>query len=161
MVACSSEPVLVSLEGDLDGTAAEEKAVEPYAKPAGVFVDVAYLGGRLWREAQGEVELQMGQIQRKVEHERDGVEFELDRGRVWVVEGEIQMLRVELPYAMRRSQALESIGLPAQVREWFGNRRDWVTRHSAGFDRIRMGREEADSELVLWVEARKFNGRRR
>ena len=161
VIACSSEPVLVALEASPEGETVEEKVVEAYSKPEGVFVDVAYFGGRTWREAQGEVELQMGRIQNRVEHGRDGIEFVLERGRIWVVEGDIQMVRVDLPYAMRRSQALENLGLPAQVREWFGNRRDWVTRHTAGFDRIRMGREEAESELVVWVEARKFNGRRR
>ena len=48
-----------------------------------------------------------------------------------------------------------------KVREWHGNERDWVTQHNFGFERIRMGRDAPDSELVVWVEARKFNARRR
>ena len=142
-------------------TADESSGPVRYEKAEGVLVDVAYLGGRAWDEVRGEVELQMGRIQERSERGRDGVEIRLDKGMIRVVDQQVQLLRVELPYAMRRSQALENLGLPPQVREWHSNERDWVTHHNFGFERIRMGRDEPDSELVVWVEARKFNPRRR
>ena len=161
LLACSQDPVLVGLAEE--GVSAEEASSGPvrYEKADGVLVDVSYLAGRGWDEVRGEVELQMGRIQGRTDRGRDGVEIRLDKGRIRVVDGQVQLLRVELPYAMRRSQALENLGLPPQVREWHGNERDWVTHHNFGFERIRMGRDEPDSELVVWVEARKFNPRRR
>ncbi|MEC7242809.1 MAG: hypothetical protein VXW32_16365 [Myxococcota bacterium] len=161
LLACSQDPVLVGLAEEEVLQAEEASGPVRYEKGEGVLVDVAYLGGRAWDEVRGEVELQMGQIQERVERGRDGVEIRLDRGMIRVVDQQVQLLRVELPYAMRRSQALENLGLPPQVREWHGNERDWVTHHNFGFERIRMGRDEPDSELVVWVEARKFNPRRR
>ena len=161
LLACSQDPVLVGLAEEEVLQAEEVSGPVRYEKGEGVLVDVAYLGGRAWDEVRGEVELQMGRIRERVERGRDGVEIRLDRGMIRVVDQQVQLLRIELPYAMRRSQALENLGLPPQVREWHGNERDWVTHHNFGFERIRMGRDEPDSELVVWVEARKFNPRRR
>lgn len=161
LFACSQDPVLVGLaekEGLEQGT---PDGPVRYEKAEGVLVDVAYLGGRGWGEVRGEVELQMGRIQGRTNRGRDGTEIQLDKGLIRVVDEQVQLIRVDLPFAMRRSQALENLGLPPQVREWHGNERDWVTHHNFGFERIRMGRDEPDSELVVWVEARKFNPRRR
>ena len=155
VIACSSEPVLVALEASPEGETVEEKVVEAYSKPKGFLWTSPTLVEERGERHKVRWNCRWDAFKNRVEHGRDGIEFVLERGRIWVVEGDIQMVRVDLPYAMRRSQALENLGLPAQVREWFGNRRDWVTRHTAGFDRIRMGREEAESELVVWVEARK------
>jgi hypothetical protein len=161
LAACSSEPVLLGVEKVETEASPESKVTAPYEKPEGVFVDVARLGGRQWNSIRSEVEQQMGQMQSKVDRGRDGVEYQLGRGFVRVIRGQVQLIHVELPYAMRRSQAMEAVGLPPQVREWHGNERDWVAHHSFDFERIRMGRDAQDSEMVLWVEARKFNGRKR
>jgi len=158
---CASEPVLLSVEEVATPEEVVKEEVKPYAKPEGVFVDVGFFGGRLWNEARAEAEIQMGEIRSRVEHRRDGIELRMGKGSFWIVDDKVQQIRVELPSLMRRSQAMEFLGLPPQVREWHGNERDWVTHHVFGFDRIRMGRHEADSELVVWVEARKFSGRKR
>jgi hypothetical protein len=161
LVACSPEPVLLGVDPartDVESTAVEVKA---YEKPEGIFVDVAHLGGRQWNAIRAEVEQQMGPVESKSDRQRDGVEYQMGRGFVRVLRGQVQLINVELPYAMRRSQAMETLGLPPQVREWHGNKSDWVAHHAFGFDRIRMGRDAPGSELVNWVEARKFNGRKR
>jgi len=161
MAACSSDPVLVGLETLPSEEESAALMSKPYEKAEGVFVDVSRFGGRHWNQVRGEVEKQMGTVRAKVDHGRDGVELRLARGSVRILDDRVQILHVDLPYVMRRSQAMEAVGLPPQVREWYGNERDWVARHAFGFDRIRMGRDDLDSELVVWVEARKFNGRKR
>ncbi len=161
LAACSSEPVLLGVEKVEPEASGEVKEAAPYEKAEGVFVDVARLGGRQWNSIRAEVEQQMGQVEAKVDRGRDGLEYQLGRGFVRVLRGQVQLIHVELPYAMRRSQAMEAVGLPPQVREWHGNERDWVAHHSFDFDRIRMGRDGPGSEMVRWVEARKFNGRKR
>jgi hypothetical protein len=161
--ACSSGPVLLGVDETVGLAEKGAQAPVAYEKPEGVFVDVGRLSGRQWNTIRGEVEQQMGMLQTKVDRGRDGIEYQLGRGYVRVVGGQVQMIWLELPYAMRRSQAMEVIGLPPQVREWHSNKRDWVAHHQFGFDRIRMGRtgSESESELVEWVEVRKFNGRKR
>lgn len=159
--ACSSGPVLLGVDETVGLEDDGAQAQVAYEKPEGVFVDVGRLGGRQWNTIRAEVELQMGMLQTKVDRGRDGTEYQLGRGFVRIVNEQVQLIWVELPYPMRRSQAMEAIGLPPQVREWHSNKRDWVAHHTFGFDRIRMGRAEADSEMVDWVEARKFNGRKR
>ena len=161
LISCSSEPVLVGLAEDHAAEGTADAGPQRYEKSEAVMVDLAYLAGRGWNEVRGEAELQMGRIEGRVDRGRDGTEIQLAKGLVRVVDEQVQLIRVELPYAMRRSQALEMLGLPPQVREWHGNERDWVTQHNFGFERIRMGRDAPDSELVVWVEARKFNARRR
>lgn len=161
LVSCATEPVLLGVEQVGASEESTPEVARPYEKVEGVFVDVAYLAGRQWNSIRPEVERQMGQVESKVDRGRDGVETRLGRGFVRVMRGQIQLITVNLPYAMRRSQAMESVGLPPQVREWHGNEHDWVAHHAFGFDRIRMGRDAPGSEMVIWVEARKFNGRKR
>jgi hypothetical protein len=161
LAACTSDPVLVGLKDLVVEEPVSVAVTEPYEKPKGVFVDVSRFGGRQWNQIRGEVEKQMGELRAKVDHGRDGMELRLARGSVRILDDQVQIIHVELPYVMRRSQAMEAVGLPPQVREWHGNERDWVAHHAFGFERIRMGRDAPDSELVVWVEARKFNGRKR
>jgi hypothetical protein len=125
-------------------------------------VDVAHFAGRSLDAVRGELEEQLGEILEVVElSQRDGREIRLGRGLVREVNGGIYLVRVELPHPMRRSEAMRRVGLPPQVRKWLGFTNEWRASWLYGFERVRMGREERDSEFVVWVEALKSNPRKR
>ena len=161
-LAACSEPVLLGVDEEpvVESEAGSVEAVASYVKSDDVEVDTQYLLGRHVDEVQGELSAQMGEIIGRAELGRDGVEVSYDRGSVRLIDDTLYQIRFELPFVMRRSQALEAAGLPAQVGAWHGNTLDWVVKWSFGMERIRMGREARGSEHVTWVEVRKFNPRR-
>ena len=159
----SSEPVLVALGPAPSKAASEsEDANTPYQKPEGVLVDVVHLVTRSLDEARSDLEDQLGSVVEIVELDpQDGREIRMERGKVREVGGSIYLLWLELPRPMRRSEALMQLGMRSQVREWLGLTLEWRTSWTQGMERIRMGREERDSEFVVWVEVRRFDPRRR
>lgn len=162
-LAACSEPVLLGVQEEPTVELEESSLgeVASYVKPDEVEVDTQYLLGRRIDEINGELSAQMGEIIGRSDIGRDGVEISYDRGSVRFIDDTLYQIHLELPFVMRRSQALEAVGLPAQVGAWHGNTRDWVVKWSFGMERIRMGREARGSEHVTWVEVRKFNPRRR
>jgi len=164
LVACGPpEPVLPGVIAQ-DQTTQEGLKVRPrtaYEKPPGVYVDVGYLCGRGLDAVREVLAEQLGDVVETVELDpRDGRELGLQRGRVRVKDGRIYQVRVTLDGPLRRSTALQALGLPPTVRKWNAFTREFNTRHHAGFDRIRMGRLEPGSEEVSWVEVRKTDPRR-
>jgi hypothetical protein len=162
-LAACSEPVLLGVDDDpiVDIETDELASIVSYVKSEDVEVDARYLLGRHIDEANAELTTQMGEILSRVDIGLDGVEVLLETGKVRLIDDIIYQIYFELPFVMRRSQALEAVGLPAQVGAWHGNTLDWVVKWSFGMERIRMGRESRGSEHVTWVEVRKFNPRRR
>jgi len=162
VIACS-EPVLVGVdaESSVEVDEGTDLAVTSYSKPDDVEVDTQYLLGRRLDEVGAELTLQLGEVLNRRDMGIDGVEILYEKGAVRVVDETIYQIRFELPYVMRRTQALGAVGLPSQVSAWHGNTLDWVVKWSFGMERIRMGREARGSEHVTWVEVRKFNPRRR
>ncbi len=162
-LAACSEPVLlgVDMEPIVDIETDELAPAATYVKSEDVEVDSRYLLGRHIDEANTELTTQMGEILSRVDLGLDGVEVVLERGKVRLIDDILYQIYFELPFVMRRSQALEAVGLPAQVGAWHGNTLDWVVKWSFGMERIRMGRESRGAEHVTWVEVRKFNPRRR
>ncbi len=159
----SSEPVLVALgTGPSEAASESESANTPYQKPESVLVDVIHLVTKSLNEARSDLEDQLGSVVEIVELDpQDGREIRLERGKVREVDGSIYQLWLELPRPMRRSEALMQLGMRPQVREWMGLTLEWRTSWVQGMERIRMGREEQDSEFVVWVEVRRFDPRRR
>jgi hypothetical protein len=159
----SSEPVLVALgPGPSETVLKSLKKNTPYQMPEGLLVDVAHLVTKSLDEVRSDLEDQLGSVVEIVELDpQDGREIRFERGKVREVDGSIYLLWLELPRPMRRSEALMQIGLRAQVREWSGLTFEWRTSWVQGMERIRMGREERDSEFVVWVEVRRFDPRRR
>jgi hypothetical protein len=159
----SSDPVLVALGTVTSEAALRSKDVNtPYQKPEGVLVDVIHLVTRSLDEARSDLEDQLGSVVEIVELDpQDGREIRMERGKVREVDGSIYQLWLELPRPMRRSEALMRLGMRAQVREWLGLTFEWRASWVQGMERIRMGREERDSEFVVWVEVRRFDPRRR
>ncbi len=159
----SSEPVLVALgPAPTEAGSEGEEANTPYQKPEGVLVDVTHLVTRSLDEVRSDLEDQLGSVVEIVDLDsRDGREIRMERGRVREVDGSIYLLWLELPRPMRRSEALMRLGMRSQVREWLGLTLEWRASWVQGMERIRMGREERDSEFVVWVEVRRFDPRRR
>ena len=132
-----------------------------YEKPPGILVDVKFLCGRTLSEVRDQLSIQMGDIQQIIDLDpRDGRELVLERGSVRVKGDTIYMVRVQLEGPLRRSPALQAVGLPVTVRRWNSFTHEFSTRHHAGYARIRMGRLEPESEAVTWVEVMKDNPRR-
>jgi hypothetical protein len=159
----SGEPVLTSLSAT-PAVVGSTSASEPlaYTKPENVLVDVPHMVGKSLDVARGDLEEQLGSVQTVSElGAREGREIVFDRGHVRELNGSIYLVYVDLPRPMRRSEAMFAVGLPSQVREWLGVTLEWRTSWAHGMERIRMGREERDSEFVLWVEVRRYNPRKR
>lgn len=159
LLACDpKEPVLSGLAPPLEADG--EVQPEPYSKGEGVYVDVQYLAGKGWDEARDEVSVQMGDIVSIEELDpRDGREIRLERGFLRTKEGRIYVVYVDLPRPMRRTAALSATGLPPHADDWHAFTHEYRLRWHSGFDRIRMGRIEGDSQMVAWVEALRFNPR--
>ena len=137
------------------------RPLKTYEKPPGVYVDVGYLCGKSLESVRDQLSVQLGDIRASTAlNPKDGKELVLERGRVRVKDGRIYLIRVELEGSLRRSTALQAIGLPPTVRKWNAFTHEFNTRHHAGFERIRLGRMEPGTEEVLWVEVMKASPRR-
>ena len=159
MLSCrSDDPVLTGIEQ----TPSESEQSLHYEKPEGTFVDVMYLGGASWDRVRGEVVDQLGDIQEVNDlGVLDGTEYVLERGRVKVKEGEIYLVHVDLQRPTRPASALAACNLPTTADNPFKLTHEIRYRWHAGFDRIRLGRSGREEEMVIWVEALKFDPRDR
>lgn len=154
-----AEPILTGVPVT-DANSAD--AATPYARDEGVYVDIMYLCGRNFGQVRGEVSIQLGDIQETNElGVTDGTEYVLERGRVKVKDDVVYLVHVDLPRPMRQSAALFATGLPPDVDRPYNLTNEVRLRWHSGFDRIRMGREARDSDMVVWVEALKFDPRER
>ena len=157
-----SEPVLPGVVSAPTETAEglSLRAQQTYEKPPGVYVDVAYLCGRSLDAVRDDLSAQLGDIQASTTlSPKDGRELKLERGMVRVKDGRIYLVHVDLEGPLRRSTALQAVGLSPTVRKWNAFTHEFSTRHHAGFERIRMGRLEPDGEAVVWVEVMKASPR--
>ncbi|MCP4806999.1 MAG: hypothetical protein GY913_17970 [Proteobacteria bacterium] len=161
VLACGpDEPILPGVVVAEEGTTASESVT--YTKSEGVFVDVGYLAGRNFEEMRGEVSQQLGDIQEVNDlGARDGTEYVLETGRVKVKDDVIYLIHVDLDRPMRQSSAMSTLGLPSEIDAPYMLTTEIRLRWHAGFDRIRMGRATRDDDLVIWVEALKFDPRDR
>jgi len=159
LLACEPEPVLpvvAATEPVNDNT----RAQADYALAEGVLVDVQYLAGRNWEAVRDEVGRQMGAVQEASDLPRqEGRLIRLERGEVEIRDDRICRIKVLLPEPRRRSGALSAVGLPVHVDNWMATHREFRLRWTWNFERIRMGRASAESEEVVWVEARRWDPR--
>ena len=154
-----SEPILPGVPVEADEAEAADAA---YTRAEGVYVDVLYLGGRSWDEVRGEASIQLGDIQEVNDlGVLDGTEYVMERGRVKVKDGTIYLIHVDLPRPMRQAAALYAVGLPGDIDRPYNLTSEVRLRWHSGFDRVRLGREGRDTDMVIWVEALKFDPRDR
>ena len=156
LTACrSSEPVL---SGVVDqGPAASEQS---YAKPEGVWIDLAVLSGAQLEQVRGLLSMQMGDVSETVELPNgNGRKLVFEQGQVWKIDGRIYQIRVELPRPTRREPALMSLNIPTQIDRPAALSGEVRVQWHGGFERVRLGRSERWSELFSWVEVRAFDPR--
>lgn len=167
LAACGpEEPVLKGVPAEAlleDQPSADQRAAnadrvqrssaEPYARPAGVYVDVLYLGGASFRLNRDLLADQLGALQ-SVEDLPDGAQrARFERGLVQVKDDTIYLITVPLPQPLRRSEALNSMGFPAYVGRYVSLHREYRLNNTWGFRRLRLKRQSAEDELVTELEA--------
>lgn len=127
-----------------------------YQKPAGVWIDARYLGGRRYASVRGEVEAQLGAlVEERDLPEGQGTEHRFQRGNLRVDDdGAIYLVDVPLPEPMRRADALAALGFPPQLtRDYNVLTLEYRLTNVWGFRRLRFLRAQAGSEEVVRVEA--------
>jgi len=164
-LGCEDEPVLQAIEAptildevqSADERLATNDIVE-YQKKEGIYVDVRYLGGRNWIDAQPTLAEQLGNLQDSQELPmRQGTRYIYDKGSVYIYEDQVYRIDLALPEELRRSQVLQILGFPEQVDKYLITHREYVLENEWEFRRIRMKRVGTDNELVNEVSAWKFS----
>jgi len=168
LLACEPEPMISAVQPPAERveevrTAREqaEIAASPaaldlgYVKPEGVYVDVAWLGGRTYSVVRGEVAAQLGAL---VEEGSlppgQGQEFRFEKGTLRVSGDRILLVDVPLPEPMRRSEALRLVGFPDQVpRNWVLLSGEFRLTSVFNYRRIILDRVGPGEEDVIRVRA--------
>ena len=164
-LGCEDEPVLQAIDAPMildEVPSADErlatKDVVEYQKKEGVYVDVRYLGGRSWTDAQPTLSEQLGDLQDSLELPmRQGTRYLYDKGSVYIYEDQVYRIDLALPEELRRSQVLQILGFPEQVDKYLITHREYVLENEWEFRRIRMKRVGTENELVKEVSAWKFS----
>ena len=131
--------------------------VKHYKKPEAVIVDVQAFGGKSFHEVQPYLVDQLGGfVSKHPLSPKDGERRVYERGEVRVVDDEIYMIRFQLPEAMRRNKALQAAGFMEQIDEYIITHKEYKALHQYEFVRLRMLREDKESELVNIFEAWKW-----
>jgi hypothetical protein len=161
-MGCETEPpVLTGIPDrailtprEAEAPASPKRTGAGYEKSADVLVDARHLGGKRFTKVRDLIADQLGQLTASRELDaKKGRELTFERGTIRIVNGSIYMLRVPLPFPMRRSEALETLGFPPYVGGYTGFHREYRLHNEWGFRRIRMKRENRHSERVTQVEA--------
>ena len=82
-----------------------------------------------------------------------GRELTFDRGKLRLVDDRILRIYVPLEPPLRRTAALEATGFPPASGRYITLHREYRLNHEWGFRRVRLMRENRQSELVNAVDA--------
>lgn len=162
---CEDEPVLQAIDAPaiLDEVPSADERLSTkdmidYQKQEGVYVDVRYLGGRSWNDAQPTLSDQLGNLQDSIELPmRQGTHYLYEKGSVYIYEDKVYRIDLSLPEELRRSAVLQILGFPEQVDKYLITHREYVLENEWEFRRIRMKRVSTENELVNEVSAWKFS----
>lgn len=127
--------------------------VRTYEKPAGIYVDVRYFGGKNYESVRDQLTEQLGAVQDTNELGDLGREVVFERGTLRVQGGEIYMIEIPLPEPLRRTEALGVLGFPPASRDYLSLTLEYRLTNVWGFRRIRFLRAERDSEDIVRVQA--------
>lgn len=131
-----------------------EAADTVYQKAEGVYVDLRFLSGRPYARIRGEIQAQLGGVVSARDLGELGEEKTLERGVLRVDrDGMVYMIALDLPEALRRSEALAQLGVPQQVDRWQDLPLEFRANHVFGIRRLRLFRAEKGAEEVARVEA--------
>ena len=169
LLSCrNTEPVISGIEEPLlenVSSAQEERQKEqkkqaqpsPYEKREQIYIDINYLGGKNISVVQDIIQDQLGDfIQKQALSPKNGEVRKYENGLLRVLEGQIYMIKVQLPSPVRRSTALIQTGFPEQVDDYIDTHKEYQLLNEWGFRRIRMRRKNRTEELVKSIEAWKW-----
>lgn len=155
-------PPRTEVEVAADRAAAELRtspanAEATYTKPAGVYVDARFLGGRRYDAVRGEIEQQLGALVEERAGAGGARELVFERGTLRLDKGLVQMVEVPLPEPMRRTEALGMLGFPPATNEYKVFALEFRLVNAWGFRRLRFERAARGSEDIVRVQAWKFS----
>lgn len=152
-------PSIEAAEGTAEAAPADGAEAAPdgptvYQRAEGVYVDARYLGGKRYREVRDEVAAQLGALQSAEDLPGDnGREMVFERGNLRLIDDQIILVEVPLPTPLRRTEALAILGFPPATGRYLILHREFRLNHVWGFRRLRMMRENRNSENVIRVQA--------
>lgn len=130
-----------------------------YEKPAGVYIDAQFLGGRRWENVRTIVLDQMGSLLETTTDAR-GLEVKrLERGSITIDGDEIDEIVVPLPEPMRREQAMMACGFSGLADRYLSFTREYRVTQFQSFRRIILHRAGPNDDLVVKVTAQKKQNR--
>ncbi len=133
------------------------KKIKEYQKKDNVLVDIHHLSGKTFSAVQGQLQEQLGPLYSTHPLPRkDGERRVYEKGEIRMEDDQIYMIKFELPYPMRRAEALSKAGFPSQVDKYISTHKEYQLTNEWGFRRVRMKRQSKTSELVTYFEAWKW-----
>lgn len=171
VLACTSAPVVQVVDDTTllsSVLSAEEQRTElkssnqAYTKAENVQVDVAYLIGRLHNDVALTLSEQLGPLEQKLVLDMDMGSKMIHRdGTVSVYRGEIYELTVKFEPALRRGEALESIGFPPYADRYLKTHREFRLENVFECKRFRFIRAEKHSQEIAEIKVMKWSPRDR
>ena len=164
----NTEPIMSGIEEPLleDVSSAQENRVidaqkqvpsSPYEKSEQVYIDINYIGGKRLSVIQDVIQDQLGDfISKRAISPKNGQIRTYENGILRVVDGQIYMIKINLPTPVRRSTALIQTGFPEQVGDYLTTHKEYQLLNEWGFRRIRMRRQKKYDELITTIEAWKW-----
>ncbi len=129
-----------------------------YEKPAGVYIDVAFLGGRRYDHVRAELEGQLGSVREEIDIALAEKEVRFQRGIVRTDSGVLVSFEIPFPEPLRRSEALAALGFPAaDAGRYTDLTFEFRLNNVRGFRRVIFHRAERGGELIDRVVAHKKN----
>ena len=163
MFACfSSGPVVQGVQDAATVTAKRqaqevkatpENLVVTYQKPAGVYVDVRYFGGKSYNAVRPQLAEQLGALLNDTDIGIQGSELNFERGLLRVKEDNIYMLEIPLPEPLRRTEALGVLGFPPANQDYLNTTLEFRLNNVWGFRRLRFLKAERGGEECNKVQA--------
>ena len=116
-------------------------------------IDIPFLKGKAIDQVKGLLTQQLGPLQEVIPLANPEEEIRrYERGEISLYEKNVYRVKVILPEAMRRSEALMHVGIPEQVDEYMVTHREYQLTNKFELRRIRMRRQNPDNELVTEIE---------
>jgi hypothetical protein len=126
-----------------------------YEKPAGVYIDAQFFGGRRWENVRTIILEQFGTLEEQSTDARGHEVKRLERGTITLEDGEIDEVIVPLPEPMRRDQAMMACGFSGLADRYLSFTREYRVTQFQGFRRIILHRAAPGDDLVVKVTAQK------
>lgn len=120
-----------------------------YVKPERVYVDVHFLGGRRWENVREIVIDQLGALVEEAVDAQGREVKRLERGTLTLdADGNIDIVDIPLPEAMRRADAMVACGFSGLADKYHALDREFRVTQFQTFRRIVLHRVAPDDDMV-------------